>query len=363
MNASQTLIFGIPGKTLDAELAKTIKEVQPGGFILFSRNIEHPVQLRKLMDDLRSLSKKSPFFLIDQEGGRVARLREMGAEPPSVREIVTYGEDEDLKTHGHLTGKLLKLFGFNLNLCPVVDISVDGDLDNSLKNRCFGLTAEEVNERAQIFNLAMQSEGILSCAKHFPGYSCAKVDPHHDLPLINKTREQMENFEWQTFRHFVNKVDAFMMGHGFYPKVDPIHRPSSLSPFFINDILRSEWGFKGLVVTDDLDMGAILNFCSFADSLKLSLEAGNDLLLICHRTEMMREAKKVVDSLPVKTIDRALLRIEEARNKFAMLPTFRMEDYQKIDQDILNLRIKVLGADMAFKKTPEDAKRSPVEEY
>jgi beta-N-acetylhexosaminidase len=363
MDASQTLIFGLPGPDLTADYAKTIKEVQPGGFILFSRNIKNPLQLRKLMDDIRSICKYSPFFLIDQEGGRVARLREMGTEPPSIREIVTYGTNDDLKTHGILTGKLLKLFGFNLNLCPVVDISVDGDLDNSLKNRCFGLSASEVNHRAQIFNKFMQGEGILSCAKHFPGYSCAKVDPHHDLPVINKSREEMENFEWQTFRHFVNKVDAFMMGHGFYPKVDPVHRPSSLSPFFINEILRGEWGFKGLVVTDDLDMGAILNFCSFADSLKLSLEAGNDLLLICHRSEMMSEAKKVVDALPTKTIDRALLRITEARKKFAPLPTFSLDAYNEIDQAILELRIKVLGSEMAYMKTPEDAKRSPVEEY
>jgi beta-N-acetylhexosaminidase len=363
MNPCQCLVIGVPSTELSKEFAQMLKKLQPGGYILFSRNIENPFQLRKLMDDLREVSDQEPFFMIDQEGGRVARLREMGAEPPSAKELVELGAAEDIVKHGQLTGKLLNLFGFNMNLCPVLDVSVDGDEDNSLKNRCFGENPTDVIAKASLFNEAMRSEGILSCAKHFPGYSCAAVDPHHNLPVIEKTRAEIEDFEWVAFKHFVDKVDSFMMGHALYPKIDPVKRPSSLSPIFINEILRGEWGFDKLVMTDDLDMGAILNYYSFTDSIVESVKAGNDLLLICHRFEKALEAQEALKNVETKVVDQYLERISKARKSFPEVPEFKIEKYKELDRETLALRTKVVGAERAQQKSPENAKRSPVEEY
>src|SRR6187455_2180414 len=134
----QLLLTGVPGTELDPETAALFRRVQPGGFILFGRNITSATQLRKLIDDLRDVSEIEPIITIDQEGGRVSRLRLIGNEPPNAQALREKGDVKLIKQHGKLTGRLLRLFGFNLNLCPVLDISYDDTADNSLKGRCYG---------------------------------------------------------------------------------------------------------------------------------------------------------------------------------------------------------------------------------
>ena len=140
----QLLLTGVPGPELDADTARRFKALQPGGFILFGRNIVSPEQLRKLIDDLRDLSDIEPIITIDQEGGRVSRLRLIGNEPPNAQALREKGDPALITKHGKLTGELLRLFGFNLDLCPVLDISYDDQADNSLKGRCYGTNAQEV---------------------------------------------------------------------------------------------------------------------------------------------------------------------------------------------------------------------------
>src|SRR5437879_10161972 len=180
----QLILTGVPGPQLDAETGKLFRRVQPGGFILFARNIESAPQLRKLIDDLRSLSKIEPIITIDQEGGRVSRLRLIGNETPNAQQLRDKDDVHLIQRHGDLTGRLLRLFGFNLDLCPVLDISFDDNADNSLRGRCYGKTVEQVVRNAGEFNQALEEQGIASCGKHFPGYSAATVDAHHELPTI-----------------------------------------------------------------------------------------------------------------------------------------------------------------------------------
>src|SRR3954466_10300346 len=187
----QLILTGVPGKELDSTTAEMFRRVQPGGFILFGRNIETAAQLRKLIDDLRDLSAVEPIITIDQEGGRVSRLRLIGDEPPNAQQLRDKDDVELIRRHGDITGRLLRLFGFNLDLCPVLDISFDDDADNSLRGRCYGKTVDEVVKNAGAFNDAMREQGVLSCAKHFPGYSAATLDAHHELPKIARTREQL----------------------------------------------------------------------------------------------------------------------------------------------------------------------------
>ena len=134
----QLLMTGVPGPVLDSQTAEVFRRIQPGAFILFGRNIESPAQLRKLVDDLRDLSKIEPIITIDQEGGRVSRLKLIGNEPPNANQLRDRGDLALIERHGRITGRLLRMFGFNLDLCPVLDISFDDESDNSLKGRCYG---------------------------------------------------------------------------------------------------------------------------------------------------------------------------------------------------------------------------------
>src|SRR4026209_1024417 len=162
-NSLGQLIFtGVPGMELDSNTAALFRRIQPGAYILFGRNIQSSRQLRKLIDDLRDLSEIEPIITIDQEGGRVSRLRLIGNEPPNAQQLRDRNDDPLVKRHGEITGKLLRLFGFNLDLCPVLDISFDDEADNSLRGRCYGKTVSQVVELAGAFNAAMQEQGVLS---------------------------------------------------------------------------------------------------------------------------------------------------------------------------------------------------------
>src|SRR6202047_3755892 len=225
----QLILCGVPGKELDAATADLFRRVQPGGFILFGRNIATASQLRKLIDDLRDLSEVEPIITIDQEGGRVSRLRLIGNEPPNAQQLRDRDDVSLVRRHGEITGRLLRVFGFNLDLCPVLDISFDDDADNSLRGRCYGKTVDQVVRLAGAFNAGLRGEGILSCGKHFPGYSAATVDAHHDLPKIERSRVELDQEELAIFREFVPDVDSMMICHGWYPAFNAAKRPASLS--------------------------------------------------------------------------------------------------------------------------------------
>ena len=168
----QLIMTGVPGKELDAETARLFRRVQPGAFILFGRNLQNATQLRKLIDDLRDLSDIEPIITIDQEGGRVSRLRRIGNEPPNAQQLREKNDIDLIRRHGDITGA---------------------------------------------FNEAMRGQGIGSCGKHFPGYSAATSDAHFQLPMIDRTREELDLNELAVFRQFVGDVDSMMICHGWYP--------------------------------------------------------------------------------------------------------------------------------------------------
>src|SRR5438132_7606594 len=300
----QLILTGVPGPRLDAETEKLFRRIQPGGFILFTRNIESAPQLRELIDDLRSLSEIEPIITIDQEGGRVSRLRLIGNEPPNAQQLGDKGDVNFIRRHGEITGRLLRLFGFNLDLCPVLDISFDDDADNSLRGRCYGKTVEQVVRNAGAFNEAMRGQGIASCGKHFPGYSAATSDAHYQLPRIDRTREELDQNELAVFREFMEDVDSMMICHGWYPCFESEKTPASLSAQIITDLLRNELGFAGLIMTDDLDMGAILTGYQLEDPIRLALAAGNDLAMICHRIPEIENVHRILGTLPSDQTDR-----------------------------------------------------------
>src|SRR5881394_1584628 len=330
-SVSQLIMTGVPGKELDGKTAKLFRKVTPGAFILFGRNIESAPQLRKLIDDLRDLSEIEPIITIDQEGGRVSRLRLIGNEPPNAQQLRDRNDVSLVRRHGEITGRLLRLFGFNLDLCPVLNISFDDEADNSLRGRCYGKSVEQVVRLAGAFNDGMRGQGILSCGKHFPGYSAATVDAHHDLPKIERSRAELDQEELAVFRQFVRTVDSMMICHGWYPAFNAAKRPASLSREIITDLLRQEFRYDGLIMTDDLDMGAILNEYGLDETIRLAIEAGNDWAMICHRIEAIEQVHSILGDLPPAQIDRALESVAGTKKKLAAPSDFSEARFKEID--------------------------------
>jgi beta-N-acetylhexosaminidase len=376
----QLIMTGVPGKELEPAAARLFRKVQPGGFILFGRNIESAAQLRKLIDDLRDLSEFEPVITIDQEGGRVSRLRLIGNEPPNAQQLRDKDDIELIRRHGDITGRLLRLFGFNLDLCPVLDISFDDGADNSLRGRCYGKTVEQVVRNAGAFNEAMRGQGIASCGKHFPGYSAATSDAHYQLPRIDRTREELDREELAVFRAFIGRdgalrrpdaaarrpyqaVDSMMICHGWYPCFEPEKTPATLSRRIITDLLRNELGFDGLIMTDDLDMGAILTGYQLEDTIRLVIAAGNDLAMICHRIPEIENVHRILSTLPRKQIDRGLKSVARFKENLTPPDEFSEAAFRKVDSDIWNLRVAVLGEERARQTTPQTAQQSPVEVF
>jgi beta-N-acetylhexosaminidase len=359
----QLIMTGVPGKELDARTAQLFRRVQPGAFILFGRNIESAAQLRKLIDDLRDVSEVEPIITIDQEGGRVSRLRLIGNEPPNAQQLRDKGDIEFIRRHGDITGRLLRIFGFNLDLCPVLDISFNDEAENSLRGRCYGKTVEQVIRNAGAFNEAMRGQGVASCGKHFPGYSAATLDAHYQLPRIDRTREELDENELAVFRELVNDVDSMMICHGWYPCFEPENTPATLSRRIVTDLLRNEFGFAGLIMTDDLDMGAILTRYRLEDTIRLAIAAGNDLAMICHRIPEIETVHQFLGALPSDQIDRALGSVARFKKNLTPPDEFSEPAFQKIDNEIWDLRVGVLGNERANARNAQERTVSPVERF
>lgn len=365
MNADslgQLIMTGVPGKELDAETARLFRRVQPGAYILFGRNLDSATQLRKLIDDLRDLSDIEPIITIDQEGGRVSRLRLIGNEPPNAQQLRDKNDIDLIRRHGKITGRLLRLFGFNLDLCPVLDISFDDDAENSLRGRCYGKTVEQVVRNAGAFNEAMRGQGIASCGKHFPGYSAATSDAHYQLPRIGRTREELDHNELAVFRQFVSNVDSMMICHGWYPCFEPQPKPATVSRRIVTELLRNEFGFDGLVMTDDLDMGAILIGYRLDETIRLTIDAGNDIVMLCHRVPEIETVHRILSTLPYDQIERAQQYVGEFKKNLSPPYKFSESAFQEINREIADLRSAVVGEEKSGRIVTE-RQISPVERF
>lgn len=372
--AGRFIVMGVPEK-LDAAARRRIRALQPGGFILFGRNIGLPPipdaqgrmgepgaprALRALIEELRSLVEHEPVVCVDQEGGRVSRLRGLrgGAEPPSARALTERGDVGLIGRHGRLTGELLRLFGFNLDLCPVLDVAYDWDADNSLQNRCWGRTPEETARNAGAFNAGLRSQGVLSCGKHFPGYSRAAVDPHHELPTVRASRRAL-SADWLPYRRLLEDLDFVMTGHGFYPALDRSGLPASLSSRVLG-ILRDELGFPGWIISDDLDMGAVTRHAGLAEAVRHAVSAGTDQVLLCHDLGRAGEAAEALAGLPAETLRRGLARLDALQRRLPRPRRFSAAEFERINSGVARLRRSAMGAEApAF--TPGSNKIGAVE--
>lgn len=337
---------GIPGVHLDEDTIRLICDYNIGGIVLFSRNIGDPVQLARLCHDIQKTAIRyhgEPLFIaIDQEGGRVARLKEPFTTF-SGNEAIGLDVNPMVKAEefGTVTAREMRMVGLNMNLAPVMDVH-RGDIEKHLKGRTFSEDHKKVALLGSIVVRILQKNGIMAVAKHFPGLGRAEIDPHFNLPRIDMDSQEIHDINIPPFRSAIKEeVSGIMTSHAIYPSLDKKH-PATLSPIILDSLLRKKIGFKGLVITDDLEMGAIAKKWGVAEGAFAAFQAGADILLICEDQGKVLESivlirdKILQQEISEKRLNESITRIKKARLKLAKpkgrVPVKSIEKYFSIDQ-------------------------------
>lgn len=287
-------MVGIPGLVLDSSTEDLVRTQGIHNFIIFSRNVESPDQLRKLCQDLNSVCQDYdlplPFISIDQEGGTVARLSKPFSQFKDARALAESAEPEkELVAFARTCAKDLLNVGVNMNLAPVLDICPSGE-GFFMEHRSLGNDPYIVGELGCLIIDEMQKLGVAACGKHFPGLGAAKLDPHLHLPTVSEKKEDIVGRDVIPFKQAMDAgVAAIMTSHTIYSDIDD-GIPATLSSFILSTMAREKLGYDGLIITDDLEMGAIENEGSIHEAAVKSFVAGADILLICHDHDKIRKS-------------------------------------------------------------------------
>ena len=285
----QLMMIGIHGKSLNDDAKFMLNEYRVGGIILFDRNMESKDQVKTLITDINKAGKSAgltPLFLgIDQEGGAVARMDDKLIKAPPAEEV---GKEpvEQAAALAKEVGTELKDLGFNINFAPVADLGLT-------YGRSYSTNPDEVVRYAGAVGKSYDEAGLWYSYKHFPGIGKTDVDLHADTSIVSVSKETLLSEDTKVFVDLIKQSKpntyTIMVSHAMYPQIDPDH-PSSLSKTIITDWLRKDMGYNGVVVTDDMDMGALAKHYTFGDMAVQSILAGSDILLVCHEYEHMQEA-------------------------------------------------------------------------
>lgn len=283
----QMVMIGIQGTKVDDDSLYMLHQFHMGGVILFDRNMKSPEQVKQLTSDLQAQSnEKVPLFIgIDEEGGDVVRMAEKLTPPPSQKEIGATGDIEQAKTWAIKTAKSLKDIGINVNFAPVADVG-------SNDKRSYSTDANTVIDFVRAATKGYQQENIIYSLKHFPGIGKGKVDSHVDSSSIDVTKEILMAEDILPFKTIIDENDPndyfILVSHLKYPALDEEY-PASLSSKIMIDLLRNELGYKGIIITDDMEMGAVANHNDFRSIGVNAVKAGADIVLVCHEYEHQKE--------------------------------------------------------------------------
>ena len=284
------LFVGFQGKSITPELKELIEKYHIGGIIFFSRNIEDVFQLSDLIYEAQTLALGQkdgiPLLIgIDQEGGRVARLKQPLTVFPPASILGRTRSAELAYRQGMVQAIELKALGFNINFSPVLDIDTNPE-SPIIGDRSFGSTPKLVSMMGCSVIRGLQQNGVIACGKHFPGHGDASVDSHLELPVLNHDIKRLISLELRPFKAAIKeKVESIMTAHIHFPKIDIEKIPATFSRKIIKGILRKKLGFKGVVFSDDLEMKAVENNVTIENAAVSSLEAGINMLLVCHSYE------------------------------------------------------------------------------
>jgi beta-N-acetylhexosaminidase len=323
----QLAMAGFDGHTVPVELRALAREFDLGGVILFRRNVESPEQVAELSLDLRSLSPELPVWIgIDQEGGRVARLRRPFTEWPPMVALGRSGDERLAERFGRSLAAELGAVGVSIDFAPVLDVNTNA-ANPVIGDRALGDRAELVARLGAAVIRGLQGGGVAACGKHFPGHGDTSVDSHLALPIVEHPPERFRAVDFVPFRAAIEaRVASIMVAHLLVPVFDE-ERPASLSRRIVRDILRDELCFDGLIVTDDLEMHAVAAAYSLEQATAAAIAAGCDLVLLCG-TDHNRQAsaiEAIVRGLEAETIsfgeiDSALQRHRRVKERFLASP-------------------------------------------
>lgn len=285
----QLLIVGFDGAELTPSVAKMLRQIQPAGVILFARNIINPQQTHQLLKECQSCVKDRLFASVDLEGGRVDRFRNVTGPAPSAAEVFASGERKLFRRHGELIGKICTALGFNVDFAPVLDLAFEASR-KVMSSRAFSTDPKEVALYAREFLAGLKAAGMIGAGKHFPGLGEGDLDSHHDLPVIRKSFARLWQEDLVPYRLLKRELPMVLINHANYPDITRDRLPASLSKYWISDVLRRKMGYRGLIVSDDLEMGGVLAAAPIDRAATQFIAAGGDLCLICHEQEGIERA-------------------------------------------------------------------------
>lgn len=280
--------MGLEGPETPPATARLLTSMHPGGVILFARNIQSPHQCAQLLRICQTAVKTPLFRCVDLEGGTVDRLRNIVAPAPSVADVVATDSDKLFEKHGRLIGEEVRALGFNVDFAPVFDLNLP-EARNVLTSRTVSLDPRKVIRYAKRFLKGLGAANVLGCGKHFPGLGGANLDTHKELPKIQRTWEQVWSEDLEPYRELHQQVPFVMVAHATYPKAVPKDKdtPASLSDRWIRGVLRKKIGYRGLIISDDLEMGGVLAAASMEDAALETIRAGADIFLVCQKEEFV----------------------------------------------------------------------------
>ena len=327
-SVGQLLIIGFDGTEVSPSLATLLTRLQPAGVILFARNITGGEQTYKLLKDCQACVATPLFTAVDMEGGRVDRFRNVTGPSPSAADVFSTGDRKLFRRHGKVIGESCRALGFNTDFAPVVDLAFAAS-KTVMSSRAVSSDPKQAVIYAREFLKGLRAANVIGSAKHFPGLGEGKLDTHHELPSIEKQWKKLWAEDLYPYRILRRELPMVLVGHANYPAITHDQSPASLSKKWITDVLRRKIGYRGLVVSDDLEMGGVLKAAPIEQAAVEHIRAGGDLCLICH-----------IEEYVTRSYD-ALIKEAESNRKFA--------------QRVIESAARVL----AFKKRSPALKRMP----
>jgi beta-N-acetylhexosaminidase len=371
--AGRLLFIGFPGTRLDRRTRQLLSEAQPGGVVLFGRNIESAEQVALLTAQIRDAVEHPVLIGVDQEGGLVDRFRDICEPMPSAKAVRNAGQTELAKTFGALSARVLRLLGFNINFAPVLDLSGANE-DNGLRGRTFGASAATVSRLAGAYLDGLQEGHIVGCGKHFPGLGGSTVDSHRRLPIVKHSWEEIFERDLVPFMDLMfhrpgERLHCVMVSHAAFPEVseflqvwfrrtgqlppiEGLHQlPATISGNVVMRLLRQALKFDGLVITDDMEMGAVVQTLSVAEASLQAVQAGSDMVLICEQAANFVAARDAIalaaekGEVPVESLERASQRIDRVLAVAGERETFDPEEFEAVSRNIAELKRALKAAE------------------
>ncbi|HJS99339.1 MAG TPA: beta-N-acetylhexosaminidase [Terriglobales bacterium] len=291
--AGQLLVMGFAAAEPTAQLRQMLQRLQPGGVVLFARNLKTPRQTWELLRECRRQLRVPPFLAVDMEGGTVDRFRQLLGPSPAAAEVFASGDRRLFRRHGRVIGTAAKSLGFNVDFAPVLDLAFPASR-SALGTRAVSTDPSEVILYAREFLAGLGDAGLLGCGKHFPGLGEGSLDSHRRLPVIEKPWKKLWAEDLVPYRRLRSRLPMIMVCHAAYPAVTREQTPASLSQKWITEVLRRKLGYRGLVLSDDLDMGAVLAAATIELAAVATLRAGADMYLVCQKEENVELAYEAV---------------------------------------------------------------------